>query len=72
MPVASKVETLGKRQSDMVTAYLPTEVKQNLETWAAAESRSVSSLCTYLLTQAVNTAKREGKLGDRTNSKGAK
>ncbi|MBD2190003.1 hypothetical protein H6F41_17900 [Pseudanabaena sp. FACHB-723] len=56
----------------MVTAYLPTEIKQSLETWATAESRSVSSLCTYLLTQAVNTAKREGKLGDRTNSKGAK
>ena len=67
MLVASKVETLGKRQSDMVTAYLPTEIKQSLEAWATAESRSVSSLCTYLLTQAVNTAKREGKLSDRTN-----
>lgn len=72
MLFASKVETLGKRQSDMVTAYLPTEIKQSLEAWATAESRSVSSLCTYLLTQAVNTAKREGKLSDRTNSKGAK
>ena len=69
MLVASKVETLGKRQSDMVTAYLPTEIKQSLEAWATAESRSVSSLCTYLLTQAVNTAKREGKLSDRTNGK---
>ena len=69
MLFASKVETLGKRQSDMVTAYLPTEIKQSLEAWATAESRSVSSLCTYLLTQAVNTAKREGKLSDRTNGK---
>lgn len=69
MAVASKVGTLGKRQSDMVTAYLPTETKQILEMWAAAESRSVSSLCTYLLTQAVNTAKHEGKLGDLTNGR---
>ena len=69
MLVASKVEILGKRQSDMVTAYLPTEIKQSLEAWATAESRSVSSLCTYLLTQAVNTAKREGKLSVRTNGK---
>ena len=53
----------------MVTAYLPAEIKQSLEAWATAESRSVSSLCTYLLTQAVNTAKREGKLSDRTNGK---
>ncbi|MEI6064930.1 MAG: hypothetical protein WCQ26_10080 [Pseudanabaena sp. ELA748] len=67
MAVASKVETLGKRQSDMVTAYLPTGIKESLEDWAVAESRSVSSLCTYLLTQAVNTAKREGKLNDRAN-----
>ena len=68
MAVATKVETLGKRQSDMVTAYLPTEIKQCLESWAAAESRSVSSLCTYLLTQAVATAKRDGKLGDHAKT----
>jgi len=69
MAVATKVETLGKRQSDMVTAYLPTEIKQCLESWAAAESRSVSSLCTYLLTQAVASAKREGKFSDHKGEK---
>lgn len=36
-----------------VTAYLPEEIQKALEEWAAAESRSVSSLVTYLLTQAV-------------------
>lgn len=69
MTVATKVETLGKRQSDMVTAYLPTEIKQCLESWAAAESRSVSSLCTYLLTQSVASAKREGKFSDPKEEK---
>jgi hypothetical protein len=36
-----------------VTAYLPEEIQQALEEWAAEESRSISSLATYLLTQAV-------------------
>jgi len=36
-----------------VTAYLPEEVQKVLEEWAAEESRSISSLVTYLLTQAV-------------------
>jgi hypothetical protein len=36
-----------------VTAYLPEEIQKALEQWADEESRSVSSLVTYLLTQAV-------------------
>jgi hypothetical protein len=36
-----------------VTAYLPEEIQKALEQWAEEESRSVSSLVTYLLTQAV-------------------
>jgi len=36
-----------------VTAYLPEEVQKALEEWAEAESRSISSLATYLLTKAV-------------------
>ncbi|AFZ18111.1 ribbon-helix-helix domain-containing protein [Allocoleopsis franciscana] len=36
-----------------VTAYLPEEVQKALEEWAEEESRSLSSLATYLLTQAV-------------------
>jgi hypothetical protein len=36
-----------------VTAYLPEEIQKALEEWAAEESRSISSLATYVLTQAV-------------------
>ncbi|MBE9125990.1 MULTISPECIES: ribbon-helix-helix domain-containing protein [unclassified Coleofasciculus] len=36
-----------------VTAYLPEEIQKALEQWAEEESRSLSSLATYLLTQAV-------------------
>lgn len=53
MAVVTHLDDLGKRQADSVTTYLPTEVKQLLEQWAEDESRSVSSLVAYLLTQAV-------------------
>lgn len=36
-----------------VTAYLPEEIQTALEEWAEEESRSLSSLATYLLTKAV-------------------
>jgi hypothetical protein len=36
-----------------VTAYLPEEIQKALEEWAEEESRSVSSLATYLLTKSV-------------------
>ncbi|NJL40104.1 MAG: hypothetical protein HC840_20340 [Leptolyngbyaceae cyanobacterium RM2_2_4] len=51
-----------------VTAYLPEEIQKALEEWAAEESRSVSSLVTYLLTQAVKehqAGKAKGNEGDR-------
>jgi hypothetical protein len=51
-----------------VTAYLPEEIQKALEEWAAEESRSVSSLVTYLLTQAVRerqAGKAKGNEGDR-------
>ncbi|MEG4404591.1 ribbon-helix-helix domain-containing protein [Microcoleus sp. MON2_D5] len=34
-----------------VTAYLPEEIQKALEEWAEEDSRSVSSLATYLLTK---------------------
>lgn len=36
-----------------ITAYLPEEIQKALEEWAEEESRSVSSLTTYLLTKSV-------------------
>jgi hypothetical protein len=42
-----------------VTAYLPEEIQKALEDWAEEESRSVSSLVTFLLTQAVKERQRQ-------------
>jgi|JI8StandDraft_2_1071088.scaffolds.fasta_scaffold729149_2 hypothetical protein len=55
-----------------VTIYVPPETLQDLEAWAEVEDRSLSNLGSRLVKDAVDTAKREGKLGDRANSKGAK
>lgn len=43
----------GMASRGRVTAYLPEEIQKALEEWADEESRSISSLVTYLLTQAV-------------------
>ena len=52
-----------------VTIYVPPETFQDLEAWAEVEDRSLSNLGSRLVKDAVNTAKREGKLGDRTTAK---
>lgn len=44
-----------------VTAYLPEEIQKALEEWAEEESRSVSSLTTYLLTKSVRETPRAEK-----------
>ena len=44
-----------------VTAYLPEEIQTALEKWAEEESRSLSSLATYLLTQAVKERLQQDK-----------
>ena len=48
-----------------ITAYLPEEIQQALEEWAAEESRSISSLATYLLTQAVKEKQAQKPKADR-------
>jgi hypothetical protein len=48
-----------------VTAYLPEEIQKALEQWAEEESRSVSSLVTYLLTQSVR--ERQGQKKDKSD-----
>jgi hypothetical protein len=53
-----------------VTAYLPEEIQKALEEWAEEESRSVSSLTTYLLTKSVRERqqqKQEESRSDRHN-----
>jgi len=42
-----------------VTAYLPEEIQKALEEWAEEESRSVSSLTTYLLTKSVRERQQQ-------------
>ncbi len=51
---------------------LDSEIKEEFKTLFELESRSMSSQIAYMVKNFVNNAKREGKLGDRTNSKGAK
>jgi hypothetical protein len=44
-----------------VTAYRPEEIQKALEEWAEEESRSVSSLTTYLLTKSVRERQQQKK-----------
>lgn len=44
-----------------VTAYLPEEIQKALEEWAEEDSRSVSSLATYLLTKSVRERQEQKK-----------
>jgi hypothetical protein len=46
-----------------VTAYLPEDIQKALEEWATEESRSISSLVTYLLTQAVKERQEQKAQG---------
>jgi hypothetical protein len=51
-----------KPRGGRVTAYLPEEIQIALEQWAEEESRSLSSLATYLLTQAVKERQKQNKI----------
>ncbi len=42
-----------RRKSDAVTAYIPPDLKRELETWATEDSRTVSGLIVFLLRRAV-------------------
>jgi len=55
-----------------INAAVEPSLKEDFERLCEFEQRSMSNMIVLLITQAVASAKREGKLGDRTNSKGAK
>jgi len=55
-----------------ITIYVPPETLQDLEAWAEVEDRSLSNLGSRLVKDAVDIAKREGKLGDRTKGEKSK
>jgi hypothetical protein len=48
-----------------VTAYLPEEIQKALEEWAEEDSRSVSSLATYLLTKSVRERQDRKKINQK-------
>jgi hypothetical protein len=50
-----------------IATYVDPAVFALLEKWADEEDRSISNLTSRLLTQAVESAKREGKFSDYTN-----
>jgi hypothetical protein len=72
MAVVDRLNTLPSKTLKRIATYVDPDIFTELEKWADEEDRSISNLTSRLLTQAVQTAKREGKLSDRTNSKGAK
>jgi hypothetical protein len=65
------VKTLASKLP-RVAVYLDADMKKDLETLAKLDKRSVSNLIYAWVVDNIESAKREGKLGDRTNSKGAK
>ena len=55
-----------------LTILIDAEIKEDFEKLCELENRSMSNFAETLLKNFVDNAKREGKLSDRTNSKGAK
>ncbi|WP_164928577.1 ribbon-helix-helix domain-containing protein [Gloeobacter violaceus] len=52
----------GKTDLDRVVAYVPTELKKELEQWAEAEERSVSWLVAKLIDRALQQRRERGTL----------
>jgi hypothetical protein len=55
-----------------LTILIDPDIKESFETLCELENRSMSNFAETLIKNFIDSAKREGKLGDRTNSKGAK
>jgi len=51
---------------------IDSDLKEEFETLCEIENRSMSNQAVTLIKNFVDNAKREGKLSDRTNSKGSK
>jgi L-amino acid N-acyltransferase YncA len=51
---------------------IDSDLKEDFEALCEIENRSMSNQAVTLIKNFVDIAKREGKLSDRTNSKGAK
>ena len=55
-----------------LTILIDSEIKEDFEKLCELENRSMSNYAETLLKNFVDTAKRDGKLGDRRNTKGEK
>jgi predicted transcriptional regulator len=69
MTVIAIQETELATQKPRVSFAIDSDLKQALEDQAAKESRTTSNLIIVAIKEYLE---REGKLGDRTNGKGAK
>ncbi|UFP93110.1 ribbon-helix-helix domain-containing protein [Gloeobacter morelensis] len=54
----------GKTDLDRVVAYVPTELKKELEQWAEAEERSVSWLVAKLIDRALQQRRERDTPGE--------
>ena len=66
--VIGLVNTLPSKTLKRIATYVDPDVFADLEVWADDEDRSISNLTSRLLTQAVASAKRDGKLGDHAKT----
>lgn len=62
-------ETVPSKTLKRIATYVQPELFEDLEKLGAIENRTLSNLLATLAQQAVEAAKREGKLSDRTNGK---
>ena len=61
-------ETVPSKTLKRIATYVQPELFEDLEKLGAIENRTLSNLLATLAQQAVDSAKREGKLSDRTNT----
>jgi hypothetical protein len=71
MIAVNSVSVVPSKKPTINTVVDPS-LKEDFERLCEIEQRSMSNMLVLLISKAVESAKREGKLGDRANSKGAK
>lgn len=71
MLVVQNAPNMASKKPRLLVVIDP-DLKEDFEALCEIENRSMSNQAVTLIKNFVENAKREGKLGDRTNSKGAK
>lgn len=57
----------GKTDLDRVVAYIPSELKQELEEWAQTDERSVSWLVAKLIDKALQERRKQQSASEAVN-----